>query len=243
MLTRYPPGWIAGLLAGVLLATGASACGHVRAVTGPAPGDAPAGSAASEQSTTPTVTKVIPPGQRVRGDGDADNPGDIDGNGDSDVARVGGADGDNDNPTRASYAFPDRDDEETFAYGHTPAPAARRAIASVVERYFAAASTGDGATACSLLLSSIAAAAPADYGGTAGPPYLRGAKTCQAVMSMLFRHLHEELAAAITIFEVRVHGAHAQVILSSKTQPAGDVFLLRQGSSWKLIGLVSQPLP
>jgi hypothetical protein len=222
----------------VVLGLGTTACGGARNVTGSAVHISSHIASTSERFTTIT-SSVIPPGQSLRGDGDADNPNDIDGNGDSDSS----ADKDNDNPTPESYRFPDKDDKATFAYGHSPSAAGGRAIASIVKRYYAAASAGDGAAACSLLLPSLARSVPEDYGKSAGLSYLLGAKTCKMVLSMLFQHFHSQLAEAIQVVEVRVMGSSAQVVLSSKTMPASNIFLLRQSNSWKVEEILGQPLP
>jgi hypothetical protein len=229
------------LLVSALLGLGAGGCGDAENASRSWGSTAP--SAAAELQTGTTVSSTIPPGQRLRGDGDADNPSDIDGNGDSDSVSVGGPDTDNDNPTPESYVFPDRDDKGTFAYGHPPSATAGRAIADVVKRYYAAASVDDGAAACSLLLPSLAGSVPGGYGQGAGPSYLSGGKTCQAVLSMLFRHFHGELAEAIEVVEVRVKGDLAQAVLSSRTMRASSIFLTRRGGSWKIVALLGQPLP
>ena len=230
------------LLAGVLLGLGASACGGAQGDRGSAP-RASSEPAAEGPQFTSTTTSAIPPGQSLRGDGDADNPSDIDGNGDSDGASVGGADNDSDNPTHESYDFPDKDDKATFAYGHRPSAAARRAIASVVKRYYVAASADDASTACAMLLPSLANSLAEDYGRAPGPSYLRGSTTCQAVMSKLFRHAGERLTEAITVVEVRVEGDHAQVVFSSRKMPASIILLMRQGSSWRVQETLGQSLP
>ena len=96
-------------------------------------------------SQVPTITtSYISPARSLRGDGDADNPGDVDGNGDRDPK---GSDYDSDAPIRASYDLPDGDDETIFGYGRPASGTSKRAIASVAERYYAAASSGDGITA------------------------------------------------------------------------------------------------
>jgi hypothetical protein len=244
------------LAAGALLALSTGACGGAvsvpaRQASGASSNRSPAGSppatptsAAEGQSTTATVTSVIPPGQRLRGDGDADNPSDIDGNGDRDTATAGGSDSDNDSPTPASYDFPDGDDRAALVYGRPPSAAARRAIATVVRRYYAAASVDDGATACALLLPGIARSVPEDYGRAGrGPPYLRGASTCQSGLAMLFEHFHGELTGAVDVVRVGVRGGTARAVLSSRTMPASSAFLTRQDGSWKLLGLLAQPLP
>jgi hypothetical protein len=199
-------------------------------------------SAASAWEDSRTTSSVIPPGQSLRGDGDADNPSDIDGNGDSDGAAVGGADADNDSPTRASYAFPDRDDRAIFAYGHEASARARRAIADVVKRYYAAGSRGDGRTACSLLLPGFANMVAEAYGGRGGSPYLRGASTCAAVLSKLFAHYREQLDETVTLVRVRVKGSSAQVVLSSRSMPASSISLVLHAGSWRIERLIGQPL-
>ena len=130
------------------------------------------------------TTSSIPLGQALRGDGDVDNPSDIDGNGDRDYTSQGGKDGDSDGPTRESYDFPDGDDRSTFAYGHSPSTAEARAISDVVREYYAAASADNGPAACALLLPSFASSLPESYGGAGGPSYLRGGRTCSAIESM-----------------------------------------------------------
>ncbi len=198
--------------------------------------------AASEPPPTATTTKVIPPGQWVRGDGDADNPSDIDGNGDSDAASVGGPDTDEDAPVPAGYRFPDRDDRQAFAYGHAPGAATLRAVGTVVRRYFAAASAANGAAACVLLEPGLARTVPEDNAGPRDPAYVRGAKSCPEVLARLFAHYHEELAAPVTVYAVRVLGAEAHAIVASRTLPAGSVFLIHRGHAWQLERLLSEPL-
>jgi hypothetical protein len=201
-----------------------------------------AGTAATSEAPTTTTSSVIPPGQALRGDGDADNPTDIDGNGDSDSASVGGPDNDNDNPTRQSYRFPDSDDKATFAYGHRPSIANARAIASIVKRYYNAARTGDGVRACSLLPPGFANLVAEAY-GQAGPSYLRGGKTCEAVMSLLFRHFHEQLVETVRILDIRVDGGRARATIGSRKMSASSLTLADEHGSWKVEELLGQPLP
>jgi hypothetical protein len=186
---------------------------------------------------------VIPPGQSFRGDGDADNPTDIDGNGDSDAASVGGPDNDSDAPTRASYDFPDADDRATFAYGQQPSVQSRRAIAGLVRRYYAAASVKDGSTACSMLMPGLAGSVVEDYARAPGPSYLRGGTTCAAVMSKFFQHDREQLREAVTVVAVRVDGGEAHVVLSSRAMRASVVSLVRRRGVWRLQELIGRPLP
>jgi hypothetical protein len=186
-----------------------------------------------------SVSSYIPPGQAVRGDGDADNPADKDGNGDVD----GTQDEDDDSSTKASYRFPDGDDAPALAYGRAATGAEKRAIASALRRYYAVASAGDGATACSLLTSDLARSVVEDYGrGSAGPSYLRSAGSCPAVLTLLFEHSHSQLAEAVTVLRVRVAGNNALAILSSRKMPASMVYLARQGGRWKIESLLGEAL-
>jgi hypothetical protein len=226
------------LALGVLLAVGAYGCGAAHKSSGSSATTSPAVPSTEPRGTT-FATSFIPRGQRLRGDGDADNPSDIDGNGDDDKK----IDGDDDYPTPSSYKFPDKDDKESFAFGHPPSAAARRTLTSFVKRYYRAAAAEDGTTACSLLLPALASSTPEDYGGATGPAYLRGAKTCRQIMKLLFKHLHAQLTEAVSVVEVRVKGADAQVILSSRRMPASEIQLELLGGMWKSQELIGQALP
>ncbi len=223
---------LTALLMSVLLGLGATGCGGA----GRASGTSAASSATSTQRFIIT-TSTIPPGQRLRGDGDSDNPGDIDGNGDIDTE-----DGDADAPVPNSYRMPDEDDRPIFAYGHHPSAGEGRAIASVVKRYYADASAGDGAGACALLVPSIAGSVSEDYGQKAGSRP-QGGETCQAVLSALFRSSREQLAEPITLVTVGVEGHDAQVVIGSRKMRASSLQLTRRGGSWKLQQLLGQVLP
>jgi hypothetical protein len=232
---------VAALL-GALLAVVVVACGGAgRAAKATASGSVPTATALVVPPSTTSST--IPPGQSVRGDADADNPSDIDGNGDSDAASVGGADSDNDNPTPQSYRFPDSDDGPSFAFGHAANAATRHAVEEVVKRYYAAGAVNDGAKACPLLQPGLARSLPESYAGPLAPSYMRGAKTCAAVLSLLFAHDHPPLEGAIRLFAVRVAGASARAIFGSRTAPASSVLLTREGDAWWLVEVLAQPLP
>jgi hypothetical protein len=226
---------LAALALGAVLALGVAACGDAKKATG----STALSSSAPGSGSVPIITSsVIPPGQSLRGDGDSDNPSDIDGNGDED----GSNDGDDDNPTRASYRLPDADDRAMFAYGHPVNAAQTRTLSAIVKRYYAAGAKGDGAAACSLLGPSVASSLPEDYGGVSGPPYLRGGRSCQEIMSKLFRHFRGELGEAITVLRVRVKGAEARVLFSSRKMRASAMSLRREGGSWRIQELIGQVL-
>jgi hypothetical protein len=208
------------------------------------------GSAAKDASTASTAAarahqsvhappRALPPGQTVMSDGDADNSKDLDGNPDPD----GAEDPDDDTYTPQSYRYPDQDDKATLSYGR-PAPAGeRKSIADLVTRYYAAAATADGATACSLFSPAFRRAVPEDYAGGAGPPYLRGYKTCAAVVSHIFAHERRRIGVKVRVLSVRIKGGVAQAVFGSPTAPASRLFLQRQGRSWYLESLLGSPLP
>lgn len=153
-------------------------------------------------------------------------------------------DTDNDLLDNAKYGYYDRDDASTRTYGHAAGTADRRAITALVGRYYAAAAAGDGATACSLIYSTFARAIPEDYGhNSAGPAYLRAAKTCPAIMSLLFKHFHGQLAGAFRVTGVRVGDARAFALTGSATGPASLVEVRREQGAWKIDTLLGNPLP
>jgi hypothetical protein len=185
------------------------------------------------------TTSLVPAGQRLRDDGDADNPADGDGNGDEDGAQ----DRDDDRPTAASYRFPDRDDKAALSFGRPARGAKRRAIAAAVGRYYAAARAGDGKAACALLQSSLAGTVVQDYAGGAGPGYLRSGRSCAGVLSLLFAHYRPELASPVTVVRVGVEGPRAAAVVGSRTLRVSRVFLVKVGRVWRVQSLFGVPLP
>jgi hypothetical protein len=205
------------LLAAVVLASGVSGCGSSSKGTG----------SLSQASVA----------NQFRGDEDdddesAEKPGS---NGDTD------ADFDNDAKDKA-LGYHDIDDGSVLAYGHAPSAADEQTLAAIVKRYHAAAVAEDGATACSMTTARAVKAIPVDYGQAPGPVYLRG-KTCAAVMSLLFKHNHTEIASPSEITGVRVSGNEALVLLGSRAVPASVVILQREGGVWKVMGTGERQLP
>jgi hypothetical protein len=214
------------LIVFAVVSLGVLACGDASKGSGSTP-NGPADAAARTASQRGLLS-----------DGDADNPRDIDGDG-----QDGSEDSDDDSKTPESYTYHDHDDSAILGYGHPAGVADGRAVTAAVKRYYAAAAVHDGATACSLILLSIASSVPETYAQRAGPPYLRGGKTCQAVMTKLFRHLHSRLAGTIEVTGVRVNGDGAEALLGSTTMHASDVMLKREGGTWKFEALLGSTLP
>jgi hypothetical protein len=127
-------------------------------------------------------------------------------------------------------------------FGHPASPADKQAVTRLVMRYYAAAAREDGATACSLLLSSLANSVPEDYGQAPGPPSLRGGKTCQAVMTKLFKLLHRKLAAedaGLEVTRVRLKAKGGYAVMRFKTTPElHETNVVREGSGWKISSLL-----
>jgi hypothetical protein len=176
---------------------------------------------------------------RYLNDGDHDPIGDEDGDNNAD----------NDNDVSLDYKpvtneggnYHDADDSMTLAYGHAAGPVDTRAVAALVKRYYAAAAAGDGKGACSMLLPSLAKAAPEDY-GEFGPQYLRGGKTCEAVLSLLFEHFHNTLTAPVGVTGVRVEGNQAHALVGSATMSASYITLQRERGVWALNELLGNTL-
>jgi hypothetical protein len=149
-------------------------------------------------------------------------------------------DGDGDYPGSGRY---DRDDAALLRSGRAPSAVDAHAIARLVTRYYAAAAAGDGARACALAYYRLAETIPEKYARPPGPLYLRGATTCQAVLSRVFARFHKELATLPTIGPIRVRGSHADVLLGWPALPAGVIGVRREGRGWKLNGALAVGMP
>jgi hypothetical protein len=172
---------------------------------------------------------------RLLGDGDRDNRGDIDG----DEYEDGDPDSD---ASLAGVHYHDRDDRAIAQLGHAPAAGQRRAIVALVERYYAALASGAGETACALMSPAFARSLPEAY-GSAGPSYLRGGRTCSAIVALASTHLRRQLAGQLQVTGVRVKGAQAYALVGSTTMAAGYLQLQRVGAGWRIVTLTDLSLP
>lgn len=194
-----------------------------------------------------TATASTPP---VRGyltgdyDGDdhsGEHYGDAD-NDDSNRPKDRDRDNDSDSNGRSYY---DGDDDSVRDFGHAANTADRRAITSVVERYYAAVAREDGATACSVIVSSLANTVPEDLGRPPGPDFARG-NTCAVVMSKVFREFGRQLrayAARLEVTGVRLEGDHGVAVLGFKSLPGRQIRVAREGGVWKMDALLDSELP
>lgn len=149
---------------------------------------------------------------------------------------------DHDLPKQGGYY--DSDDAPVRGFGSAATGTEKRALTLLAQRYFVAAARADGAAGCSLFTSNFIKAVPEDYGhGSAGPSYLSAGRTCAAVLTLLFKHMHAELAAPIKVTAVRVKGDEALTLIGSHVMPANALMAHREAGSWRLVGLVGSPLP
>ncbi|HEY5194256.1 MAG TPA: hypothetical protein VIJ39_10350 [Solirubrobacteraceae bacterium] len=195
----------------------------------------PAGAAQIASASSHTHATIL-----LRGDEDDD-----DDNSETENPRNppdGDADRDHDYNENVINGYYDADDTAITHYGHAADATDRQALTAFSKRYYAAAAAGDGAKACSMIKPSFARAIPEVYGRGAGPPYLRG-KTCAVVMSLLFKHLHSQMAAPITVSGIRVEGSTARIIVGSPATPVGYLPMEHEGTGWKIVGLIATPLP
>jgi hypothetical protein len=189
--------------------------------------------------SAPASARLAPRSARLKGDEDDDDtpanltPGD--------TSKDNDADGDNDYK-KENGGYLDGDDRSMTAYGHAASEADRRAISQLVERYYGAAATKDGAAGCAMIYSSFAASVPEDWGQSPGPAYSRG-KTCAVVMSKIFAHYHAQMSSPIRVTAVRVEGDEGRALVGSPLTPAVAIFVRREHGDWKINQLIGEKLP
>jgi hypothetical protein len=147
-------------------------------------------------------------------------------------------DGDGDDDRLGSRSDPDTD--EVFTYGSVAGPSDRRAIVSLLSRYYAAAAAGDGGRACAMLHWLVAEAVVEEHSHGRGPASLRGA-TCAQVATKVFRQRHRELvedARTLQVTEVRVRAKKAWVRVHFG--PVREVLVLahREHGAWQMNNLL-----
>jgi hypothetical protein len=128
--------------------------------------------------------------------------------------------------------YRDSDDGRILAYYGVAASAVEsKRVAAVAKHYLALAAAGDGAGACSMMDPVRAKALAVEF-GRFGAPYLRGAGTCQQVLSRMFRRRHEELTVPVSVTGVLEKGDRAFALLGSTRLPASFLTLLRKRGAW-----------
>jgi hypothetical protein len=149
------------------------------------------------------------------------------------------ADRDRDNDIEAPDD--DKNNNRDLNFGHAASTTEIQAITALVKRYYAAALADDGASACSMIYSTLAEAIPEDYGQPPGPRYMRGAKTCQAAMTLFFNYYHAQLAAEVPklqVTRVRLIEHHGYALLRFGALPERKIAVGQEGHTWRLQGLL-----
>lgn len=140
----------------------------------------------------------------------------------------------------------DRRHTQILSFGRAASPSERRAITTLVERYYAAALAGEGDRACSLLYLTIAETVPEDDSREPGTPsYLKGQTTCGGVLRALFAHYHAQLAAEapkLKVADVRLVEHHGLVVLRFGALPERQTSVMREGHAWKMSQIYDQEL-
>lgn len=151
------------------------------------------------------------------------------------------SDEDNDNPHPRTSHFDD-DDYAVTRFGSPAGAADRRAIVTLLKRYYAAAAARDGSAACALLYPVLAEAVPEDYGQVAP---LRGRKTCATVLPAVLAPRRRELeadAASLTVLGVRLDGPRGWAVLRFATPSERRMQLHREGKTWMVDELLDTKL-
>lgn len=200
-------------------------------------------STAVPSSTTATNSSAAPTWSNITGDYDPDDHNKQAGDGDNDDNnKPKDRDGDSDNGSNSYY---DGDDNAVRRFGHAASAVDTEAVTTVVKRYFGAAAAEDGATACPMIVSSLAEAVPEDLGRPPGPPYASG-KTCAEVLSKVFKYNHRQLAAYAARLEVtgvRLDRNHGVAVLGFRTLPGRLIHVVRESGVWKINTLLDSELP
>lgn len=140
----------------------------------------------------------------------------------------------------------DRAGRRILSFGHAADASNAQVITALVRRYYRAEAAENGAAACSMLYSTYEESVPEDYGTSPpGPAYARGT-TCPAVMTLVFKHFHGQIAARLPklkVSRVRLSGHQGVVVLSFGSMPEREIHVDREGRTWKVVALMDAELP
>lgn len=151
------------------------------------------------------------------------------------------SDEDKDSPGGGRY---DEDDNAVLNFGKAADTSQALAITRLVRRYYAAASASDGAEACALIYSPVAESAVEDYGASPDQTSPH-AKSCETVVSGLFKR-HPELAAkarSIEVTYVRVEGDRGLAVLRFGRRTVRRVLVHHEHGAWKMGVLLDMGVP
>jgi hypothetical protein len=152
------------------------------------------------------------------------------------------ADSDRDSTAQAIY---DSDDTPMVHFGRLAGFAQENAIASVLERYYAAAAAGNGVAACPLIYSLAVEDYAEEQNRLPGPSGVAPG-VCARVVSGFFRRLHRSFAPqsrGLHLVSVEIDGQRALAVFRLGTQALRRLVLKREGGAWKLATLVDLGVP
>jgi hypothetical protein len=201
---------------------------------------------ASQAVAETTTTKTNPEQEHIQDNApyDSDHDTDLTHPDEDDNGKPAAPDMDNDGDNETKQFPYDSDDKSTLAFGHPAGAADRKQITALVRRYYPVAVAADGATACSLLSATYAAAVPQDLGTSPpGPSFAKGT-TCATSVTNYLRHYHPELAARfpkLKISLIRVRGPQGMAILSFP-KAEREMNLVREGHTWRMLSLFDAEL-
>lgn len=134
----------------------------------------------------------------------------------------------------------DTDTDADPTYGPAANAVERKAIVSLIERYYAAAAAGNGNRACSMLDPQIAETTVEEHHSSKGEPSLRG-NTCSQILSRVFAKHHRELAADLPVLRVGWIQLQAkQAVMLVHFGPTREVIVRerRRGDGWRMNTLI-----
>jgi hypothetical protein len=162
----------------------------------------------------------------------------------SPAAEYNAVDADRDSDVEA--ADDDTEHNQLLPSSHPAREPERRAITTLLMRYYSAALAGDGAKGCSLLYSPFAESTPYTLGsGPDAPPYAHGT-TCPVVLDGVFKHFHSQLAAEapkLSVGRVVISERHGLALLDFGPLPEREMSVQREGRVWRLTTVIDQELP
>jgi hypothetical protein len=214
------------VLLAIAIGVGATACGDSGSPPTSSSSSNTVKPAAAQSPPTPSISPYPPPPKR---------PGVND-----------TYDGEDGNPGPETDRQENNDDAEVERFGRAATQEESQSATAFAHEYYAAAAIGDGATACSLMVPSLAVATGGRYEKPGDPKYLAG-KTCFEVMTKLFRHEHKlavKKAAGLHVTGVRVSETTGRILVAfTGIRDRRYLGVQRSTSGWRLEALTDSAYP
>ncbi len=151
-----------------------------------------------------------------------------------------GLDRDGDGDGLRKRGLYDHDDSEISDYGHVATRNLIRTVTTIINRYYKALATGDGAAACALISSVLTP------GLTVAPDRREGALSvagvgCVSALLTIFKHTYRRTPRellGIAVVTVRVDGGKAYAVLRLPSSELRVMPLEHESGSWRLGALL-----